>query len=119
MRTAFPGVLQLFQNQHTAALAHHEAAAAGIKGQAGSIRISGGGKRLHTGKTADTQRADAAFGTAADHGGLVTVPDAVEGIATALVPPAQAVTGQVHMPFRPKRMATCAAAMLAMDMGTK
>ena len=55
MRTACPGVLQLFQNQHTAALAHHEAAAAGIKGQAGSIRVGGGGKRLHAGKTADAQ----------------------------------------------------------------
>ena len=37
----------------------------------------------------------------------------------ALVPPAQAVTGLVHMPLRPKRMDTWPAAMLAMDMGTK
>ena len=62
----------------------HETAAAGIKGQAGSIRVGGGGKRLHAGKTADAQRADAAFGTAADHGSLVTVPDAVEGIAHSI-----------------------------------
>ena len=38
---------------------------------------------------------------------------------TALVPPAQAVTGQVQMPLKPVRMAICAAAMLGMTMGIK
>ena len=119
MRTACPGVLQLFQNQNTAALAHHKAAAADIKGQAGSVRIGGGGKCLHAGKAADAQRADAAFGTAADHGSFVTVPDAVKGIAHSIGAAGAGRDRQVHIPFRPKRMATCAAAMLAMAMGTK
>ena len=81
MRTACPGVLQLFQNQHTAALAHHEAAAPCVKGQAGCIRIGRGGKCFHAGKAADAQGADAALRTAADHHRLVAVPDAVEGVA--------------------------------------
>ena len=56
-------------------------AAAGIKGQAGSVRVGGGGERLHAGKAADAQGADAALRAAADHHRLVAVPDAVEGVA--------------------------------------
>ena len=78
---AGPGVLQLFQHQHTAALAHHKAAAPCVEGQAGCIRVRSSGESLHAGKAADAQRADAALGTAADHDRLVAVADAVERIA--------------------------------------
>ena len=75
------GMLQLFQHQHTAALAHHKAAAPCVEGQAGRIRVRSSGEGLHAGKAADAQRADAALGTAADHDRLVAVADAVERIA--------------------------------------
>mgnify|MGYP000718392362 CR=1 FL=1 len=113
------GVLQLFQHQHTAALAHHKAAAPCVEGQAGCIRVRSSGEGLHAGKAADAQRLMQLSAPPQDHGGLVAVTDAVEGIAYGIGAAGAGLTGQVHMPFRPKRMATCAAAMLAMDMGTK
>ena len=45
--------------------------------------------------------------------------DVAQTVAFFAAEPSSYLTGQVHMPFRPKRMATWAAAMLAMDMGTK
>ena len=80
VRTAGTGMLQLFQHQHTAAFAHHEAAAPCVKGQAGCIRIGRGGSAFMLVKP-PMPEADAALCTAADHGGLVAVTDAVEGIA--------------------------------------
>ena len=79
--TARLGVFKAFQHEDAAALAHDEAAAAGVKGQAGCLRVLGRGEGFHAGKTADAQRADAALGTAADHDGLIAIPDAMEGIA--------------------------------------
>ena len=38
---------------------------------------------------------------------------------SALLPPAQAATGEMHIPCRPKRMAMCPAARLEMAMGMK
>ena len=55
VRTAGTGMLQLFQHQHAAAFAHHEAAAPCVKGQAGCIRIGRSGKRFHAGKAADAR----------------------------------------------------------------
>ena len=75
------GVLQLLEDQHTAALAHDEAAAPCVEGQAGRVGVGGGGKGLHAGKAADAQRADAALCAAADHDRLIAIPDAVEGVA--------------------------------------
>ncbi len=79
--TARLGVFKAFQHEDAAALAHDEAAAAGVKGQAGCLRVLGRGEGFHAGKTADAQRADAALGTAADHDGLIAIPDAVESVA--------------------------------------
>ena len=78
------GVAQLFQNQYAAALAHHKTAALGVKGDGGAGGIGGGGKGLHTGEAAHTQRADTALGPAAEHQILVAVPHAVEGVADGI-----------------------------------
>ena len=79
--TAYPGSLQLFQQQYAAALAHHKAAAAGIKRNRGPGRVVRRAKGFHAGKAAHAQRADAAFAAAAEHTVLVPIADTVERIA--------------------------------------
>ena len=59
--TACPGSFQLFQQQYTAALAHHKTAAAGIKRNRGPGRVIRRAKGFHAGKAAHTQQTDAAF----------------------------------------------------------
>ena len=77
--TLFSG-LQFFQQQHTAALAHHKTAAPGIKGDRGPGRVVCGAEGFHAGEAAHPQRADAAFAAAAEHTVLVSIADTVERV---------------------------------------
>ena len=108
--TLFSG-LQFFQQQHTAALAHHKTAAPGIKGDRGPGRVVCGAEGFHAGEAAHPQRADAAFAAAAEHTVLVSIADTVEripnriGTACAGSDGAAAHTLQAkadgHLPRRP------------------
>lgn len=100
-------VLQLFQQQHTGALAQHEAAAFGVKGDGCPVGIRGLGQGLHGCEAADCQRGYAGFRAAAEHDVGIAVPDIVEGISHRVgAAGRRPVTGQVHMPLKPWSMAT-------------
>ena len=76
-----PGVLQLLQHQDAGALAHDEAAAAGVKGDGGGGGVVPGVEGVHGGEAAHGQLGDHSLGAAAHHHVGVAVPDLPQGVA--------------------------------------
>ena len=85
VRTAPPGMLELFEHQNARALAHHESIALDIPGTRGFLGfIIALRKRAHGGESADAHGSDASLRAAADHHVGIVALDDLERIANGM-----------------------------------